>query len=206
MATCLITVSGTYGEVLFNYTDVGSVAHSIVSGPGEFYLDDDGSDYTYTVVYGDLTVSSGCITLTNLSLKCYLIYWQDVYPYQLLKEFDIQSIIVGDTEYSLYEELQKVSNTLSSVSVGNITNAINNLGYPLITSPAYKQPYYLIIRTLDGTTPYLKLSQKTSFYNIYLKGTEVTDCIPTDYTEVNIWPVIPVTTTSTTTTTTTYLP
>ena len=199
MATCLITVGGTYGEVLFNYLDSGSVARSIVSGPGEFYLDDDGSDYTYSVLYGDVTVSSGCITLTNVSLKCYLIYWQDIYPYQLLKEFNVQSIVVGNTEYSLYEELQKVSNGLSGVAIGNIANAINNLGYPLITAPAYKQSYYLIVRTLDGTIPYLKLSQKTTFYNIYLKGTETTDCIPTDYTPVNIWPVIPATTTTTTT-------
>ena len=193
MATCLITVGGTYGEVLFNYLDSGSVAHSIVSGPGEFYLDDDGSDYTYSILYGDVTASSGCITLTEIPFNCYLIYWRETDSCSLKNQYIVQSIIAGGVEYSLYQKMGT-----KAFTAYNIASVINDLGYPIITAPAY-QGDNIIIRTLNGEVPYLKLSDKSISYNIYLKGTEVMDCIPSGYIPMDIWPVIPATTTTTTT-------
>lgn len=200
MATCLITVGGTYGEVLFNYIDAGSVARSIVSGTGEFYLDDDGSDYTYSVLYGDVTASSLCITLTEIEFKCYLIYWNMAGTCNLGNQYTLQSVIAGDIEYSLYEKMGTKSFT--GHSIGPI---INDLGYPIITAPSC-QGNSIVIRTLNGQVPYLKFSDKLSTYNIYLKGVEITDCVPAGYSELDVWPVIPVTTTSTTTTTTVFAP
>jgi len=203
MATCLITVGGTYGEVLFNYLDSGSVAHSIVSGPGEFYLDDDGSDYTYSVLYGDVTASSSCIALDESPFTCYLIYWIDSSSFTLLNNFTIQSIISGNNEYSLYEKLYNNGGSFT-ITIRSLANAINDLGYPTITAPSINSSSNnIIIRTDGGNIPYLKLANKNTFYNIYLKGTEVMDCVPAGYTEMNIWPVIPATTTTTSTTTTT---
>lgn len=197
MATCLITVGGTYGEVLFNYVDAGSVARSIVSGPGDFYLDDDGSDYTYSVLYGDVTASSSCITLTEIPFSCYLIYWKDTVSCTLNNTYIVQSIIAGNIEYSLYEKIGT-----KAFTAYNVATTINDLGYPIITSPAY-QGDNLIVRTLNGEVPYLKLSDKETTYNIYLKGELVTDCVPSGYRELDVWPVIPATTTTTSTTTTT---
>lgn len=198
MATCLITIGGTYGEILFNYVDSGSVSHSIVSGPGIFYLDDTGSDYKYTVLYGDVTASSSCITLVNSPFTCYLIYWEDTPLCSLKSQYDIQSLIVGSTEYNLYSITAG-----APLKAGNVAFAINELGYPSVSSPAIKDSVYLIVRTLNGDVPYLKLSNKQILFDIYLKGQAVDDCVPTGYTQLNVWPVIPATTTTTSTTSTT---
>jgi len=196
MATCLVTVGGTYGEVLIKYVDSGSVSHSLISGPGTFYLDDDGSDYTYSVIYGDVTVASSCITFTNLPYVCYVIYWGDSLGKSLLSQFKVQSIIAGSLEYSLY-------NSGSLVFSESVGRAINNIGDYNITCQSFQFPNRLIVKTLTPDVPYLKLSDSLSSFNIYLKGIPVNDCVPSGYEALDVWPNIPATTTTTSTTSTT---
>ncbi len=196
MATCLVTVGGTYGEVLIKYVDSGSTPHSLISGPGTFYLDDTGSDYTYSVVYGDVTVTSLCITFTNLPYVCYVINWGNSLGKSLLSQFKVQSIIAGSLEYSLYIPTDMV---LSST----LAHAINNIGDYNITCQSFKHPNQIIVKTLTPDVPYIKLSDSATSFNIYLKGQAVANCVPSDFEQMDVWPNIPATTTTTSTTSTT---
>lgn len=186
MAACLITIAGTSGKVLIEYTDSSSVKHSIISDIGPLYINDTGSEYTYTTLSGDATASSLCVTISEVAKKCYILDWEVlklVNPKYIGQT--ITQLLVGTTTFTF------ATPVLFPDSVFTIVTAINQLNSLLVKATAYRQvnttnkSEYFIILTIKGNDiPYLKINSATDNHNLFLKGTLTTNCLPTGYNSI----------------------
>lgn len=190
MAACLITISGTSGEVLIRYVDSTSTSRSLISGIGTLYLEDDGTDYTWTTLSGDAVAASGCITLTEVDTICYVISWEKyVNPYVYTNtNLVIDALILGSSTYSMTE----YAFPRFPATVGDNINALNledvkAVGYKIVAGTTYLDPtsFYLIVKVRGTSVPYLRVNNPTTSKALYLKGEVSSSCLPTGYTLID---------------------
>lgn len=208
MAACLITVSGTSGEVLIRYTLSGN-ENEIRSGIGNVYIDDTASSISYTTLSGDAIATSGCVTITELNSVCYKFSWET---------FRITDRLYSDTLY--FDQLSLGGENLSinptnlseSFSWKKLGSSISQLGDNRISVIAGLQTpsgrstsiQNIIIRVIDSDAPVLRIKNKyTTNLELILAGVESVDCIPTGYDtfEECVVVVLPTTTSTSTTST-----
>lgn len=184
MATCLVTITGTSGEVLIKYTDSGSVSRYVKSGLGQLYLDDDGSDYEWSTLNGDAAAASGCITLTEIPITCYLFSWQRLLA-DSLSDAKIDAFIWNSNEYAF--------STAYTFPRGyaKIAGAINALNESDFKAVAYKEvlsqnksEQFLIVKVRGGDAPMLRITNDDGTHFMYIIG-ETTTCLPAGYTEID---------------------
>lgn len=184
MATCLVTVSGTSGEVLIKYTDAGSVERSIIAGVGPFYLNDTGTDYTWMNLSGDASAASGCITLTEVVTTCYILSWEvSRYDMSSFSKYMFKSVVTN-SDNDIDELIFPYTNS------SRIGAVINNLNNPNIKAVGYKHIFsdknqnFLILKVSGSDTPYLKIRNEEDTHYLYIKGEPTMDCLPAGYTEI----------------------
>ena len=184
MATCLVTISGTSGEVLIKYTDVGAVNRYVKAGLGQLYLDDTGSDYEWSTLSGDAAAASGCITLREVPVDCYLFSWQRLLKDEIT-DAEVDAFIWNSTTYTF--------STLCTFprSYGRIAAAINSLNESDFKAAAFKEVYttdkseqFLIVKVRGGDAPKLRITNEAGTHFMYLIG-ESSTCLPAEYTEID---------------------
>ena len=185
MATCLVTISGTTGEVLINYVDSGSDPRTLTAAPGQLYLDDTGTDYEWTNLSGDAAVSSGCVTFTEIESNCYIIDWQQIsHSSYIAAEYKFDAVVVGATTSSINES----NFPGSALTLANSINALNldtikAVGYKVVSTASVSESY-LIVKVQGTDIPYIKIKNIDDTHYIYLKGTLTVNCLPTGYTAI----------------------
>ena len=184
MATCLVTVSGTSGEVFIKYTDSGSVDRYLRAGLGQLYLDDNGTDYEWSTLSGDAAAASGCITLTEVPIVCHLISWQRLLVDEI-SDAKVDAILLDDTVYEF-----STSYTFPR-SQAKIADAINSLNESDFKAVAFKQvtasnksEYFLIIKVRGDKVPKLRITNEAGTHFMYLIG-EASSCLPAEYIEIS---------------------
>ena len=189
MAAGLITVSGT-GQVLIQYIDAGSVARSLITGPGTLYLDTTGTDFTWTTLSGNATASSGVITLVEIETTCYILSWEE--PILGINTFQNPRLKFNGIELDgVTTSINESYFPMSSLRVGT---SINDADISNIKATAYKdvisngsapESHYLIVQ-VQGTDviPYLRIANETSSQHLYIKGVVTGNCLPAGYTAI----------------------
>lgn len=188
MAACLVTISGTSGQVLIKYVDSGSEPRSVIAGPGTLYLEDDGTDYEWTTLSGDAAASSGCITLTEVPNVCYVVDWEEYPPSGWgAPTMTIDALILGSNTYAMNE-------VRFPANVQNVGEAVNALNLDTVKATAYKVisptdgasalESFLILTVRGTDVPYLRIKNEADTHNLYLIGVTST-CLPAGYTEID---------------------
>ena len=186
MAECLVTTGGTSGTFRLDFKVDGN-NNTLFSNYGdEIYITDTATDVTYTRLSGDVTVTSGCVTVTALPRNCYKLSWErqkgDTSTY--ISYFD--KLIVGSTEYDIDPLVED-----KSFAYAQLVNIINALNDPAVKATAMKITDLtnsriqidIIIRIMGADIPELRIKSPNNDYS-YIKGTVSADCVPTGYTGV----------------------
>jgi len=196
MAACLITIGGTSGIIQINYT-ISSVQYTIETiSPGSFYIEDTAVDVTYTTITGDLTASSGCLTVTNLPVNCYEVFWKGLSA----DNYKISEIILGSEIITIPDTNFPLSSRDFIENVNSLNdNRIKIVGYKTVFSPPSIQniEYYYIFKILGSNEPVLKIKNTDDTNYIYVYGTSTSCTIPVGYEEID--PCYSATITTTTT-------
>lgn len=185
MAACLITVSGTSGELIINYK-ISTTSYSIRTGIGTLYIEDTATAVTYTTLSGDVIASSGCLTITNLAFNCYKLSWKGI----VTDNYKFVSVTLGTDTLSIPGDVVFPESKLSLV------DAVNSIGDDRIKITQYsvgvpsgstifaaERDY--IIRVIGTDIPIFKIKNSDNSSYIYLHGVS-SACSITGYTDVNI--------------------
>lgn len=194
MAACLITISGTSGEVRLDYK-VATVPKHIIAGIGTFYLDDTVTSVTYTTLLGDAIASSLCLTITNLPNTCFKMFWKGLPNLN----YKIDALIFNNTEII---PLELVNFPYSNTEIIGAVNSVNDTRFKitkyLISNADSKYSndnsnisFSYILQTQGTIVPQLRVKNADNTGFIYIHGV-VSTCSPVGYIEVNTCePVIP---------------
>lgn len=184
MAACLITITGTSGEVRIDYLD-GIISKHVTSGIGTMYLEDTYTNVTYTTISGDAIASSLCFTITALPYNYYMLSWRGICS----EGYTIVKAILGIVEYT-------IPDTEFPISKENLIMNINNASIPEFKIVGYKYNYNgimpisnirisYIVRTLGTEIPYLKVRDLTNETSLYIKGTSSIE-LPVGFTAIEV--------------------
>lgn len=192
MASCAITIGGTTGSVVINYT-LSATAHSMTAIHGEtIYINDAATAITYTTVSGNATASSGCVTITSLPVTCYTIDWVintsvsgfNGFGYSATTDTTFDAILLDSTVVPI------TSVALTELTPNTLTSAINALGDARISAVASKKvsndgniEFYIIVQVTGTYLPSVRMNA-TNSHKMYLKGVVSADCTPTGYDEI----------------------
>lgn len=188
MASCLITITGTSGSVLIQYTLSGNPGSMTVNYGQSVYINDAATAITYTRLSGDAVAASGCVTITAKPSQCYLFQWEtinqtnsqvyDMVFDAILDENTVYSI--DDVEYTTRNGWNKVAVSLAALDNENI---IPLEGIEVLSNRGSGKNS-LIVRTIGFTQPYLRVHNPASNFNLYVKGV-ASDCSEDGYEEFN---------------------
>lgn len=195
MAACLITVSGTSGELVLKYK-ISSVDYQIVTGIGTFYIEDTATDVTYTTISGDVTAASGCLTVTSLPFTYYKFDWTGL----SCKTYKTDKLIVGAVDTTLdplsFQNLNlsyfaEFVNTLGDPNL-KVTAIKSVVGLPFLETYDPRDDYYsFILRIIGPDIPELKIKNTDNTNFIYIKGLVELSAVPTGYTPVDLCETFP---------------
>ena len=190
MAACSVTTGGTNGTFRLDF-DLGADHNVLYSTFGDvIWIDDTATNVTYTTLTGDVTATSGCVTVTALPEICYLLEydrWSGTTPEDYVSQFD--AIYLDNTEYAFTTPLD---DTLQQASF--ISNEVNNViaieavkivaGKLTIVDTNYVTISF-IIKVLGSEIPSFRLLSPYGNYS-YIKGTVSSSCLPTGFTEIPV--------------------
>lgn len=190
MAACSVTTGGTNGTFRLDF-DLAGDHNVLYSTYGDIiWIDDTATNITYTTLTGDVTATSGCVTITALPRNCYLI------------EYDRWTGDLELIEYiSTFDAILK-DNTVSTFAIpaqdtimgsADVVTQVNELGDDTIKIVAAKtenidtdyMSISFIVRVYGTEIPYLRLKSPYNYYS-YLKGTISASCLPTGFVEIPI--------------------
>jgi hypothetical protein len=210
MAACLISVTGTYGILRIDY-NISGYFYNIETSIGEFYIDDTATDVTYTTLSGDLIASSLCLTITELPLECYNIYWGGL---AFLENYVITDLLFDSAAISVPEiNIERANYNLISY-----VNGLNNSAVKIIASKNIYSSFPIqgcstcsircnnqsfIFKILGLGNPSLKIKNVVTNTYLIIPGVSSSCSLDSSYDTVNV--CYGVTSPSTTTTTTTLL-
>jgi len=179
MAACLITVSGTSGVIRINYT-ISGTPYTIETSIGSFYIEDTATSVTYTTLSGDLTASSGCLTITELPASCYILFWKGIAS----NNYKTSALILG-SETITVSEINFPITGKSFVSMVNDLgdDRIKVIGYKISYSgnnniPEFNSEQSYILKVLGTDFPILKVRNADDTGYIYIYGELQADCLP----------------------------
>lgn len=186
MSACLITISGTSGEVSINYK-ISTTAYNIVTGIGTLYIESTATDVTYTTLFGDAVASSLCLTITSLAYACYRIHWKGIKA----DSYNFNAVLLGS-------DILTISDTPFPNTTLNLAQAINSLEDDRVKVTKYKfdsafpttidplaTTYNFILRIIGVDIPILRIRNADNTGYIYLHG-EIVSCSITGYTDINV--------------------
>lgn len=194
MSACLITTGGTSGTLRIDYT-LGSDANVIFSTHGDIiYVDSTATSVTYTTLTGDVTATSGCLTVTSRPINYYLITYDRINNDTSTYDPQFTAVMLDNSVNALSPTITaKLSGIVALFAAINTTLANDNIkivGYKVaLATPS--TVYYnvgLIIRVIGTQVPSLRLTSPYSNIS-YLKGVTST-ALPAGFTLIDI-PIAP---------------
>ena len=187
MAACLITVGGTpgLGSARINYT-LGSNAYSIYVWSGDpLYIDDTATDVTYELAE-DATVSSLCLTVTEVIYTCYLFSYTvnlDCYPNiygDNNAQFQFDQLILGSAYGFEKINISPISTSGMTLlnTLGSLTDRVT-VGESNITTSGTGSTYTnsFILRVSTADVPELRMNNILDNSKSYLKGILSGTCV-----------------------------
>jgi len=189
MATCLVNITGTSGEVLITYTDSGAVNRYVKAGLGSLYLDDSGSDYIWQTLSGDAVVASGCISFTENATSCYLLTWERLVTAPnvfLSTDLKFKSVVLGSSTYNLSTP---VPYPRSCREVGDLINKLNLSNIKAVSFKevsSTKTEYFLVLQVTGADVPFLKIVNSEENHFLYIKGEPEGSPVPVGYTQFEV--------------------
>lgn len=118
MASCLLNITGE-GLVQISYTRSGT-DYVIQTFGGNLYIEDTDTNVFFTKLYGNISVSSSCLTLVEKPLVCYLIKWSNLN----IKNYTFKNLIYNNSIIALPENLNFPN------SYKEVFESINSLSLP----------------------------------------------------------------------------
>lgn len=185
MAACLITISGTTGEVVIKYK-IGGTDYTVRANIGTLYIEDTATDVTYTTISGDAIASSGCLTVTALPFTCYEVVYGGLTA--INHQFD--KVEYNNKTYTLTDGISFPNN------VYNFIDEVNDLGVDDLKITHYKVEattmdiyspviYSIIFRMIGAFPPTLTILNNDTNSELLIVG-KPTSCSPVGYTAVNV--------------------
>ena len=202
MAACLITISGTSGSVVLNYTLNVNKESQTASIGDVIYIDSTATAVTYTTVNGDAIASSGCLTVTALPFACHEVSWEtnDILVRTPPITFKFDAVLLDDEVLTL-----PTTSNYDRYSLDTLASNINNIGDDRIKAVAGKGVdsnrntinFYLILQVKGTMIPWLRIKNEDTGLPraaeyLYLKGVTAADCSPSGYTLYQTCETIPV--------------
>lgn len=188
MASCSVTTGGTSGTFRLNYNLGVNPVIAYYNFGDTIFIDNSATDVTYTTLTGDVTATSGCVTITALPETCYLLkYDRSSTVNTSTSVFD--AIVVGTTVHSFASPsadtlidsttlIYNINTVLAdpnikvvSVKSTNLTNNFVNIA--------------LIVKIIGTDIPSLRIKSINNNYS-YIIGTVSSDCVPFGYYSLNI--------------------
>lgn len=192
MASCLITLAGTSGDITIRYTQ-DSVVNTINTsyGVAPIYIDDSATDITYTTLSGDVTASSGCVTITELPVNHYVITYDrlksNATSYDARFDAVIVDGVVKDLDPTISDKypshtalIEAINDTLNDYTIKVV--AVNK---ELAGGSTNYYNISLVLRTVGATSPPLLRINSHYDNKSYLIG-EVSVAAPDGYTAWDI--------------------
>lgn len=191
MAACLITTGGTNGTFRLDF-DLGADHNVLYSTFGDvIWIDDTATNVTYTTLTGDVTATSGCVTVTALPQICYLLEYDrwsgDTTAVDYISTFD--AILKDNTVYAF---TTPTDDTIlgSADIVTQVNEEVNDSTIKIVAAKSTNvDTNYMmisfIIRVYGSEIPSLRLLSPYGNYS-YIKGTVSSSCLPTDFTEIPV--------------------
>lgn len=189
MASCLVTTGGTTGTFRLEY-DLGATHVTSYYNFGDpIYIDDTATDVTYTTLTGDVTATSGCVTITDSPQTCYLLKYDRLSTVTTSTSL-FDAILVGNVVHSFATPCE---DTLfgSSTLVYNVNTVLADEDIKFTASKTVNLTdnyvdIYLIVK-ITGTTdvPSLRIKSPNNNYS-YIIGTVSADCVPSGYYDLGI--------------------
>lgn len=186
MSACAITLGGSSGSLIINYI-LGSNANTVTANFGDsVYIDTTATAVTYTTLTGNLTASSGCLTITGITQICYEFDWEStsgIDPLALVFNnviLDTTPVSISSTGYN------------GNFSITGIITSIKTLADPRIQLMSYKTAASgrgttnnnLIIKIVGNYIPTLQVNNPGQSHNFYLQSTVASACVPSGYTVI----------------------
>ncbi len=184
MASCLITLAGTSGTIRINYTQ-DSVQNVITTayGVAPIYIDDTATDITYTTLSGDVTASSGCVTITELPITCYKFTYDRLRGDTTEYDSKFDAVVIGSTVYDITDVSDKSAYLGDLIQAINVTLDNDDIKIVAMYGVNLTDDYQridLIMKVVGSDIPMLRIKSPNNSYS-FLIGTVSVDCIPTDF-------------------------
>lgn len=190
MASCLITTSGgTSGTLRIDYDLSSDHVTTYCSRGDVIYISDTATNITYTTLTGDVTASSGCVTITALPINYYLFTYdrliKDTSSYNsrfdaVLLNSSVNAITETQDRYSKFGDLINAINT----TLADDTIKITAIKTSAVGGTANYMNISFVMRVLGSELPSMRI--KSNFDNIsYLDGVTST-AVPAGFTELVI--------------------
>lgn len=186
MAACLVTISGSTGQVLINYIDAGSDPRSVIAGPGTLYLEDDGSDYEWTTLSGDAAVSSGCVSFTEVPNSCYMLSWEEHAPSGWgAPTLNFDAVILGTDIYTIDESRYpgNVQTLAENINALNL-DFLKATGYKVVSGTNLLESFLILTVRGADDVPQIRIKNEDDTHHLYLIG-ETSTCLPAGYTAID---------------------
>lgn len=191
MAACLITFGGTSGDIMIRYTQDGETTTTYTSfSVDPFYIDDSATDVTYTTLSGDVTASSGCVTITELEVDYYLVTYDRLKSDTSTYDARFDAVVVDTTVNALSPDISdKFASWSALVTAINDTLADDTVkvtGYKVGLAGASTNYYQieLIIRVIGGGIPALRINSHFDNKSHLIGVTSA--ALPVGFTEIDI--------------------
>ncbi len=185
MAACLITVSGTSGEVEVKY-NIGITPYSVIAGVGTFYIEDTATDVTYTTLYGDASADSICLIVTNTPFICYKFFWKGVQS----PGYKFDAVLLGAEIIPITEVAFPYTNVNLAAAINNLNdNRIKVVQYKVTVAFDSSEPsagtYEYIVKSTEAEPPQLRIQNADDTGYIYLHA-ESSTCTMTGGIDVDL--------------------
>lgn len=187
MASCLITTGGTNGTLRINYNLSGIPVTAYHNFGDTIYIEDTATDITYTTLTGDVTAASGCVTITELEMICYLFKYDRLTNDDSSYDPKFDAVVVGATINAITETSTKFIHSPELVYAINNTLADETIKITAVKFVEINDYHdiYFIMRIVGSDVPMLRIKSPNNNYS-YLIGTVSVDCVPSGYYDYNI--------------------
>lgn len=187
MASCLITIAGTSGELEINYI-LSAVPYSFRTGIGTIYIESTATNITYTTLSGDVTATTACgAGITSLPATCYLISWKGIET----DDYQIDRVSLGVVNITIPDTPFPISNTYLPTNLNGVDDdRVKITGYKKVSTYAdlssLDKEFYYLVRVLGTDPPIFRVKNTDASGYIYIHGVAHSCTLPVGYTAIDV--------------------
>ncbi len=189
MASCLVTTGGTNGTFRLEY-DLGATHVTSYYNYGDpIYIDNSATNITYTTLTGDVTATSGCVTITALAQTCYLLRYDRPMSENADYIPEIDAIVLDTTVHSFAspgsDQVSGLPTLIYNINTGLSDDNIKVMSYYSSVLPDNYIQVSLVVKIIGSEIPSLRIKSPNNNYS-YIIGTVSADCVPSGYYDLGI--------------------